>query len=112
MNITATDFRVGNWYNHHGAPRIVHPSTILDLWEAERDWIKPIVLTEDILIKAGFKKINTAFFKYDFPFRLIKIADGVGYHVYRDGSVAEIDYVHQLENLYYAIKGTELNIEL
>ena len=54
--IQATDLRIGNYYDHNGAFRKATPETILEVWEAERTWCKPIPITEEILLKCGFEK--------------------------------------------------------
>lgn len=82
------------------------------------DWInrnpnnetyQPIPLTEDWLLKFGFEKSETGFytkgrFTYhpEYSWKILEnwIKDWVG--------VTPIIYVHQLQNLYYALTGTEL----
>lgn len=49
--LTAQQLRIGNYYNHNGEIRQVTPNTILEVWEAEREWCKPIPLTEEWLLK-------------------------------------------------------------
>lgn len=75
--------------------------------------IKPIPLTEEILLKCGFiTNSGRVFFK-----------DNIGYEfgvtnraVYKidDGFILfkHIKHLHQLQNLYFALTGEELNVEL
>lgn len=87
------------------------------IYENDIDDLSPIPLTPEILEKCGFKKI---------------IADGgaVGYYEYYDNGKYEtsvlskwgitlmgidsihIKYLHQLQNLFYALCGKELEIKL
>ena len=82
--------------------------------ETERDasitkgFIKPIPLTEEILLKSGFERIFGGY-KIETKQRYI--------HLHTYGGRIEYDtmiikYVHQLQNLYFALTGEELNIEL
>ena len=76
--------------------------------------IKPIPLTEEILLKCGFDKLP---FNNQFS---INIGDTPCVAVkYEDGSVffigvltlKNIDSFHQLQNLYFALTGEELEIK-
>ena len=92
-----------------------------DNWYNE-DELNPIPLTPEILEKAGFvgkyKSVGYSFIK-----------DGVGlssqdetddgfpirdyvFHVYYNYTGVPIFYVHQLQNLYFALTGEELEIKL
>jgi len=75
----------------------------------------PIPITEEILLKCGFKG------RPDFIWRGsigILIRDGKYYLALKDlsnvqfKSIIELKYLHQLQNLYYSITNEELNIEL
>lgn len=77
--------------------------------------ISPILLTEEILLKCGFVNNepkdwgsftlgNINFLKEDG-----NKMNGLYMNGYR---VADIRYLHQLQNLYFAITGEELEIEL
>lgn len=98
-----------------------------DYPELQRHWIEPeytfeqlrgIPLTEEWLLKFGFDyseyigKSSSFFFKYVGGSELhINPLNGVVW-IERDDNVfnnpALIEYVHQLQNLYYALTGTEL----
>jgi len=81
--------------------------------------IKPIPITEEILLKAGGKAPTESFDYYGgFLFHVFKdykirirfindrwIWDNVGFTV-------EIKYLHQLQNLYWCLCGKELTITL
>jgi hypothetical protein len=89
--------------------------------------IEGIPLTEEWLLKFGFKEGST----YDFGLSLKRVPDysindfrimlsNSVYHYIRkawDGgsseeneSITEIKYVHQLQNLFFALTGTELEL--
>jgi hypothetical protein len=76
------------------------------------DDLQPIPLTEDILLKCGFECFefdNGQPNQYRFKSRLIVIRDNVFVDY---GSSVKILYIHQLQNLYFALTGEELNIIL
>jgi len=98
------------------------------------EWFDPIPLTEEWLVKFGFVKGDTTL-KYgnghDYQPKdvyttttLYKLSDQVKYRlqtwtwtqgidnedslIYYDSSIRKCDYVHQLQNLYFALTGEEL----
>ena len=83
----------------------------------------PIPLSEDILLKCGFKmelSISTPTFickqRRDLIVQslpeigsyIFRIQAGMGYPTF----VRYVDYLHQLQNLFFAITGEELEVEL
>lgn len=77
--------------------------------------LHPIPLTPEILEKCGFKKLNNAWVPIDYSatdylkwsFTIWDNKDGT----YRYNSaefIPELKYLHQLQNLYYALTGEEL----
>jgi len=70
----------------------------------------PIPLKEEILLKAGFERFamnllyNGLLIKPDMSGRY--------FYFYGDMKFVEIKFVHSLQNLYFALTGEELNIEL
>lgn len=66
---------------------------------------KPIPLTEEWLLEFGFKNNRLGLFD------CVKVVDDIGYHIYFIGKhLKEVQYVHQLQNLYFALIGEELTI--
>lgn len=92
------------------------------------DWrdIKPIELTEDWFVRFGFKKVNEYYhipcLDIDYCFKYADFRDDYGFYIqYTDSPFAEDDgkyypvsfrikYVHQLQNLYFALVGEELKL--
>jgi hypothetical protein len=63
--------------------------------------IEPILLTEEWLLKFGFKKDKLVFYK---DFLLYNFNDGFYFFEMK------INHVHQMQNLYFALTGKELTI--
>jgi len=76
----------------------VHPLT----WYG-RD-LKPIPLTEEWLIKLGAKKdkIDNTYYLSELEIML------PNFFRYKTSIISRIDYVHQLQNLYFVLTGEEL----
>jgi hypothetical protein len=89
------------------------------------DTIEPIPLTPGILEKSGFKKrdqgvcdyyfIGTNPITHDWLFDLVWLKKPIGGHedapFYKNG-FHMIKNVHQLQNLYFALTGEELEVKL
>lgn len=77
--------------------------------------LNPIPLTEEILLKCGFEKVR--FEKYAHK-KLNKlrayphITNDFGVYIMGAYTLPHIKYLHQLQSLYFAITGEELNIQL
>ena len=121
----ASELRLGNLFIEEHSDKIIEviglekikitfSGLFLDKWQA-----KPIPLTEEWLLKFGFEKENSLYVidkdKYhtfsilvggiSFPF--IKSNDKA---IRENFSFYGIKYVHQLQNLYFALTGEELII--
>ena len=130
----ARELRIGN-YVYDDINNIVEIDH-QDIGEEVYIFYKPIELTEEILLKCGFKKENlkpsnehSEYFsiwiedyKYSFSFAYFRNNWGF-YHSYTDASEEEdnnrfdaisfgIKYLHQLQNLYFALTNEELNVQL
>ncbi len=86
--------------------------------------IKPIPLTEDWLLKFGFKESTYGTFQIDGLFRteigndnydpVHEVHEGFKSHlvdIESNNISKEIKHVHQLQNLYFALTGEELEIK-
>lgn len=122
----ANELRIGNYIFDN---EIVGSITKTCIWNENEniilfDEIEPIHLTEEWLIKFGFLKQEYRYLtKYYFYLNLlshgeisfhntekgfkIDLGTTTGYHV----GTTNIKYVHQLQNLYFALTGEELTIK-
>ena len=129
--IKANELRVGNWVSKQGEEYQCGAATILMLERNESE-IEPIPITEDWLLRFGFeKKMLYPHIPTNGDFEIIKWihadSNGGQYVVYfwyhskfgelqcltdaigETISIAhDIKYVHQLQNLYFAITGEEI----
>lgn len=85
--------------------------------------IKPIPLTEDILMKCGFDEDwESGFIVYKievkdsyghkFDISLVKDDSGISFNYVCWDINCGVKYVHELQNLYYDLTKTELNVQL
>lgn len=117
----AQDLRIGNLVNEYGIPTIID-SRMLQGIESANEGNKIIIdlsyipLTEQWLLDFGFEKIRN---KVDiFEIGRIRFWLGVGgrclvYIIEENTTTGHylpitIEYVHQLQNLYFALTGEEL----
>ena len=116
--MTAKELRIGNWVDWNGENGVV--SQILEhevVFKCGEDTLiselKPIELTEEILLKCGFSKDNELYFRfylldksiqYDLDDNCICISDSWEWN--------KIKYLHQLQNLYWCLCNEELNVNM
>lgn len=121
-NMEAKELRVGNYiYVSNPASGILEVRKqsvercnyhhITDLCRNNKDWVyKPIPLTEKWLLKFGFEWKNHAMRLSNFYIRK-QIGGFMLYISNETHNIAiNIKYVHQLQNLYFALTGKELEI--
>lgn len=123
----ASELRIGNLVNDNGYNSIIgvidshyhsiqisgSPRTIA------LETIEPIPLTEEWMLKFGFKpsEAKTAkkyiYYSDSYNFRKAKVicTEKYGSRVVIAGTVIEIKYIHQLQNLYFALTGKELELK-
>lgn len=127
--IQARELRLGNWVKRDSgatSPDIVCQVNFdtfdvmpWDGIDGEIESLNPILLTPDILIAAGFEKMEDGDGGYygellsSNGFLFIE-GDKNGYcDVFIDmWEHLRVRYVHQLQNLYFCLTGTELTIKL
>ena len=119
----AAELRIGNWYRWksiasmgRGEAQITHGQQIMDYI----DFKEGIPITEEWLLRSGFilntstdlRKLYTIEMdtNYQLGFCDYQIAK-----IFATGFIAltvqRIEYVHQLQNLYFDLKGEELQIK-
>lgn len=84
-----------------------------DCFNVTIDEINPIPLTPEILERAGFEKSYVLGSQTNFVYTkgVLSYNESHGGWWFR-GPFTDIPHLHQLQNLYFAMTGEELNIEL
>lgn len=121
----AHELRIGNYVDYplegYDSIHKVTVYTLKDLDNCNKD-IKPIPLTEEILLKCGFEnKMNLMYISIFEGMLCISIND-FSYGLYSTEqrfniglsytNSSKIEYLHQLQNLYWSLTQKELQIEL
>ena len=126
--IQAKELRIGNAILRRGflledscfVGKIVEPSDIEACNRCPSDF-NPVILTEEILIKAGFTLLNFDSFEYDGykilsvkcgKFRLFAYSTNNYSTVENDGLGIKISILHKLQNFYFEMENEELQINL
>jgi hypothetical protein len=86
-----------------------------EAYGATEEYLKPIPLTEERILNCGFKNTTSSTVhgskNFSLPyFNLTMYGDEVRF--YFNGFMIIIKYLHQLQNLYFALFGKELEINL
>jgi len=103
----ASELRIGNWVNDGDGDFTVNRITLAHV-EKFPDKFKPIPLTEEWLVKFGFKKIGVNYELNEF----VIFTDRKGRLKYRSHPYdVPLYHVHQLQNLYFALRPEELTIK-
>lgn len=127
--MNTTELKIGNWvYNSTTKNNMqVYPMMLPQLYSIEKEHgslkdsnIKPIPLTEEILLKCGFEK--EGYLEYIYFGEITNyILDGDTAGTYQVGVNQGccttffswgIKYLHQLQNLFYCLCGFELEVSL
>ena len=125
----AQELRLGNLIYYHIKDKLNEPEewdaeNIVDCFDIaqmvenpETNEYKPIPLTEEWLLKFGFIDVGNVDFLIAQPTKYIAsfkagINDKFGLFAWNNIKLNEIEikYVHQLQNLYYSLTGTDLTI--
>lgn len=121
MNMQAEELRIGNFVLKDDKYRKVEAISIpyhhllslknnALLERAQFNEIKPIPLTEEILLKCGFEKLGKYTFVCDTALMQLEI-DVVTNKLVHSILAIEVKHLHQLQNLHHALTGQELNIK-
>jgi hypothetical protein len=118
----ASELRLGNWVEqpNDGVTRVTAVLNDLQI-KTETGYVdkycRPIPLTEEWLLKFGFKDLPVNYMGfYEFKigtFSIIREQDEYcfPYETYSGDNIdLEIKHVHQLQNLYFALTGEELEL--
>lgn len=141
MKLQPQDLRIGNFVEHNNyifrIYSIISPSpdrnerfnnkTVLELWgngliSVPINEIKPIPLTEELIIERGFEKdkyfgsINSIYCFENIGVDFDYVSDAISVFIYRGHSgwirIAYIKHMHEFQNLYYELTGgKELKIK-
>jgi hypothetical protein len=115
--INMYELRLGNWLLQDGT-NYINVGIIQKNFYAtainERNITRfePVPLTPEILEKCGFERLDRFFEKDEIILLLVGGDTILYYYSTKSDKRTEIQYLHQLQNLYFALVGEELNIEL
>ena len=123
MSVNINELRLHNLCYLHGEIHEILPGDFVYLYGEEDtdfgDMYSPIPLDKDILIKCGFIQKGDWFYLRDFVLGFITTEDVFQTEIKCAGIIREnpwrllnISSLHQLQNLYFALAGDELNIDL
>lgn len=106
----AKDLRIGNWVNDDSCHD--WQITLSDFYNMYLDDdcpFTPIPLTEEWLVKFGFEKdsFGCLYFGYFYYRKSLFYSSGEFSNI----GLPNIQYVHQLQNIYFALTGEELTIK-
>ena len=74
-------------------------------------YFEGIKLTEELFLNAGFKKYNdseTFYFWESSIFSIEKDTKNFKVYVMNEVSICELNFLHELQNLYFSLTGSEL----
>jgi hypothetical protein len=114
----ANELRIGNWlefnlYGGKGMRQIDHTDFEF-IFDNDLRCAKPIPLTEDWLVKLGFEKQMawTFYIPITGNMKLVYYLGEKGWSIgNKEYSDHECEYVHELQNLYFALTGKELEMK-
>jgi hypothetical protein len=117
----ANELRMGNFVE--GEQGYVYPWELSDFYDCYNDHnsheyvnsVKPILLTEEWLLKFGFEKVNRDVPAYEKENLIVewlfeRWTGRLYMDVYNSIQIIELKSVHQLQNLYFVLTGEELTI--
>jgi len=114
--IKLSELRIGNWYEYDGEPTQWSFDDLRNL-EFETSYIgEPIPLTPDWLDRAGFEEFDDDGgyeLKSDMAIQLhyAYLSDDGYDFIFDTQFIVRIKFVHQLQNLYFALTGKELTFK-
>lgn len=115
----ATELRIGNWVDQPNKGVTKVTSILNDLQiKTETGYVdkycRPIPLTEEWLVKFGFEYSHRlgsrSFYNIVNLYIEISVPNSSVYYTSKQELICYIEYVHQLQNLYFALTGEELEL--
>lgn len=118
--IQANELRIGNWLIDIKFGSYIRFKSFFGLCnvEANPDLYNPIPLTPEILEKAGFELRKEYGTSIEIDYKLYPLYvkfehnGGLLITIHEYSSCSHVKYLHQLQNLYFALTGEELQIDL
>ncbi|MGV6945062.1 hypothetical protein [Sphingobacterium kyonggiense] len=120
QELRATDLRIGNLVYYKNTKDIAKVELIHNKHFDCRDEYgnftpngnyEPIPLSEEVLLKAGFKHKGAGFYIHASSLLdLCNIGDDFFLVGLKGVSLSKVYYLHQLQNLYYSLTGEELEV--
>ena len=129
MELSATELRIGNYitteYLNKSTFKVISIHSDRIYFESVREnfksdtiqnYIKPIQLTEEWLVKFGFEKLTDK--SRGFNSNSYTYTKGISFIVHLNDKLLSVNfwkgnekkYVHELQNLFFALTGEELTI--
>jgi hypothetical protein len=118
--MTANEIRIGNYHYYHIVDPLdergeyddvcqIDPDDFRILTQFDCPEYKPIPLTEEWLLKFDWFSVDEG--KYTFrDIEYYSISEDGSLYFMNQYTATDIKYVHQLQNLYFALTGNELTI--
>lgn len=113
----ASELRIGNWVYLFGDPVQLTKEHIIYLLGKD-SLPESVTLTEEWLLKFGFEKLSNfeeQYMEEDYVWQIdverspsLILSNGI---FHEDNYGVKLEYVHQLQNLYFALTGEELTIK-
>jgi hypothetical protein len=101
--LSASELMIGNWVNDFA----MEPHQVIHLTKDKIILETPIPLTEDLLLKFRFEPLFSGAGYYK---NHVEIGHNHnGFYIIASGH--KIEYIHQLQNLYFALTGEELKLK-
>jgi hypothetical protein len=114
MSIKANELRIGNFVKLQGVDKLFKVFVIDTTESSTFTKAEPIPLTEEWLLKFGFESFHKRDFKKKGLFITTYFAtpQTLVDDEFGNKRVLELKYVHQLQNLYFALTNQELEIKI
>ena len=107
------ELKIGNWVNSEYDGECELGLRMLERFIGEIEHLNPIPLTEEWLLKFGFEyehdHNSDTFIFYKENVKII--FNNISFDFVFDKSEIELKYVHQLQNLFFALTNKELEIK-